>query len=107
MQAKAADVEPQVIARFVDADESTVLEQEEVALALTIDLMKDVCDKENLAQAPMVPSAIVGRYDALACDLEKDNVSLLAMRGICAVAMMSSLTELGNAWRDATVKATV
>jgi hypothetical protein len=100
MQAKASDVEPQVIAKFIDADESTVQEQEEVALALTFDLMKEVCDKENLAQALMVPSAIVGRYDALACDLEKDNVSLLAMRGICAVAMMSCLTELGNAWRD-------
>ena len=81
-------------------EEDTVRVFEHDVLAYVIQLMQDVCKKENLAQALLVPAAVLQQYDGAAVEVERQGGNQLAARGVASMAIMDYLVGLRKAWEQ-------
>ncbi len=80
--------------------EDTVRVFERDVLASIIDLMQDVCKRENLAQALLVPAAVIQEYDGVAVEVERQGGNQLAARGVAAMEIIDYLVGLRKAWEQ-------
>lgn len=80
--------------------EDTVRVFERDVLASIIDLMQDVCKRENLAQALLVPAAVIQQYDDAAVEVERQGGNEMAARGVAAMAIIDYVVGLRKAWEQ-------
>ena len=80
--------------------EDTVRAFERDVLRYTIVLMQDVCNSENLAQALLVPAAVIQQYDGAAVEVERHGGNQLAARGVASMAIMDYVVGLRKAWEQ-------
>lgn len=78
--------------------EDAVRVTEDAVLAYIVKLMQDVCTKENLAQALLVPATVLQQYDDIAVEVEKQGGNETAARAVAAMATMDYITGLRKYW---------
>lgn len=78
--------------------EDTVRVTEDAVLDFIVELMRDVCKRENLAQALLVPASVIQPYDDIAAHVEKQGGNEKAARAVAAMATMDHIRGLRNFW---------
>ena len=78
--------------------EDAVRVTEQAVLAYIVELMQDVCKKENLAQALLVPASVIQQYDDIAVEVEKQGGGEKAARAVAAMATMDYVMGLRKFW---------
>jgi len=78
--------------------EDTVRVAEDAVLDFIVELMQDVCKRENLAQALLVPASVIQPYDDIAAHVEKQGGNEKAARAVAAMATMDRIRGLRNCW---------
>ena len=80
--------------------EDTVRVFERDVLGYIVALMQDVCNSENLAQALLVPAAVIQQYDGVAVEVERQGGNQLAARGAAAMEIIDYVVGLRKAWEQ-------
>ena len=80
--------------------EDTVRVFERDVLGYIVAFMQDVCNSENLAQALLVPAAVLQQYDGAAVEVERQGGNQLAARGVASMAIMDYVVGLREAWEQ-------
>jgi hypothetical protein len=79
--------------------EDTVRVTEDAVLDVIVGLMQDVCTKENLAQALLVPASVLQQYDDIAAHVEGQGGNERATRAVAAMATMDHVRRLRSFWK--------
>ncbi len=80
--------------------EDTVRVFERDVLGYIVAFMQDVCNSENLAQALLVPAAVLQQYDQAAVEVERQGGDEMAARGVASMAIMDYVIGLRKAWEQ-------
>jgi len=80
--------------------EDTVRVIERDVFGYIVALMQEVCNSENLAQALLVPAAVLQQYDCTAVEVERRGGNEMSARGVACMAIMHFGVALRKAWEQ-------